>query len=173
MPFLNISYTIWDADQDASNIFIGFVSDVPISSEDAMTVAAGVWEIIKPLQNGTLRVMRFEISDYNPDADPADTLSDIEEAANFSFRTAQNGFSELGIPCFRENLFVNAGAGKEVDASQADVAAFISMMTTGYPLGGGNFLRHCDVHNDITTAYGSGKQAWRSHRKKRRKSWRT
>lgn len=58
--------------------------------------------------------------------------SDVEEGARFQFRTENNFFTHLRLPTFLESLIV-AGT-REVDLTDADVAAFVDAMVDGIDL---------------------------------------
>jgi hypothetical protein len=81
------------------------------------------------------------------DLDPAAILSDVQEKAKFFFRTSGGHRTHLSIPTFEETFFENAGAGKLVDRTDADVAILASILTEDTSNGG---INATDSHgNDI------------------------
>lgn len=156
MSLMHVEYTVRDADNDAApiNILFGYDTDILVSALPG--ILDGIWQTIKPLTTGRLSnvsVRLVTITQLDSFFDPsnvADVLADANEKA--LFKSGGGGFfNVLSIPCFKETLFVNGGAGKEVDISAPDVAAFISLLLDGYPLGGGHFLQQVSIGGQICT----------------------
>lgn len=172
MPILFVSFGIHDADQDRGGAGFEFVPDNPISSDDLLSVAEAVWQLVLPLMNGTRVSMNISTGVRIYSDPPAEDISDVQEAANFMFFDVDGNHSETGISCFREEFFLGSGAEKNVDLTAAPVLAFITAMTQGIDIGGGNTLRHVTEHGTVVNRLGHAQQAWRPRKKKRRAPWR-
>lgn len=171
--FIDIEFTVLDADNEQAKISLGFVSDVAVSSDDVPTLVATVWALIRPLTTGYLAGARWRQGAY-PAGDagtPADVLADVQEKAQFYWRADDPLIRSITyIPCFVESKLVNGGAGKEVDITDTDVVAFITGLTSGIPQDiSGHFLRHEGVGGELLTHFDKAKQSFigRLLRKKR------
>lgn len=167
MPILFVRFTIADADNDESWAGFEFVPDNPLSSDDLLAVAELVWTIVLPLTNGMRTFMDISTGVRIYSDTPAEIISDVQEAASFMFFDTEGNHSETGIPCFRENFFTGSGKDKTVDLTQAPVLAFVTAMTEGIDIGGGNTLRHVTMHETIVDRLGKATQSWRPRKKKR------
>lgn len=105
------------------------------------TVMKDGWDIIRPLITGLLKEALF-IFEANPEDlswtnNIVDVLSDIQEKAKFSWAVvnAPDSTFRLTLPTIHEAILTNSGAGKIVDITDSDVAAFIAYMETdGSPI---------------------------------------
>lgn len=91
--------------------------------------------------------------------------SDVEEGARFQFRTANGFFSGLRLPTFDEAAII-AGT-KNVDLTDADVAAFVTAMVSGLDTsgaGGSGVIVPVDKRNEDLTALEFAKEQFLSSR---------
>jgi len=164
MSYLNL--VIEDADGDKSNIAIdfsgGFTGDIDGLIENA-------WAIINPLVNGRLAgasvTLEADISGLVNAA--AAAISDVQEKAEFIFRDITTNFRKtITLPTFIETFFTSSGAGKEVDLTQSEVTAFVTMMTDGVDDGGGTpvEINPTTSHGEDLTALTAARQAWGKRR---------
>jgi len=159
-----VFYTIADADGDQS------VISIPVNFLDSLDGAALAfaveygWDIINPLLNGTLVnagiTIQMDIATFTNAA--AAAISDVQEKAEFIYRAVGGFLKRLSLPTFIETFFTSAGAGKEVDVTQAEVTAFNLLITDGFEeaLVSVNPLNPVTDHDEDITAYVEGHQAW-------------
>lgn len=131
MAAIFLFYTIQDGDGDKSTIEIPFPTSIATTNLSGLVAAVGA--LINPLINGGLVAagarLEFDLSGtWGP---TAALLSDVQEQAQFLFRTVGNYPKLLNLPTFIETLFTGGGADKTVDLADTDVAAFVDMMESG------------------------------------------
>lgn len=164
-----IFYTIADADGDTSVISIPVLfSDTLEGASLAFAVGYG-WDIINPLINGTLInagiTIQVDIADFTNAA--AATISDVQEKAEFVYRSVGNFIKRISLPTFIETFFTGSGSGKEVDVTQSAVTAFNTLITDGFEeamVSTDPLLPATDHGEDITT-FVKGHQAWGKNRR--------
>lgn len=168
MAVATIFYTMEDADGDKSRIEIPvLVADLLDADIDFVVGAA--WDIINPLVNGHLVTAGFtieiDIAGFTNAA--AAVISDVQEKAEFVFRDVAGFIKRISLPTFIETFFTSAGAGKDVDTSQASVTAFNTMVTTGIPdaVVVVTPVPVVSLHGDDVTTFVSGHQAWGKNRR--------
>lgn len=148
MSVVKFTYTVMDKDGDKSPVF--FRANVPTNTTVSGlngTYAKPFWDVVTNLCFGTLEGVSINIEppwrDWNNLRSVAAVISDVEEKALFTFGTPLGNLVHMQIPTFYENYFTNSGAGKIVDLSNADILAFIALMTEGVGSGG---LDAVDLH---------------------------
>jgi hypothetical protein len=94
----------------------------------------------------------------------AAVLSDVQEKADFSFRSILGFPLHINIPTFIETLFTSAGAGDVVDTANSAVAAFIAMMTTGVTVGL-NVIEPINAHGEDIDTFVEGTENWGKRRR--------
>lgn len=130
-----IVLTIADADGDKATVSVNcLIPDDTVAADISDFFPFSLWLALHPLVNGELIEAHTEvISDISLWANhsPPATISDIQEQAEFTFRTALSApfRTVLRIPTFVETLFTGSGAGKVVDTTNVDVIAFTTVMT--------------------------------------------
>lgn len=159
-----VFYTIADADGEQS------VISIPVNFLDTLDGAALAfaveygWDIINPLLNGTLVnagiTIQMDIGTFTNAA--AAAISDVQEKAEFIYRAVGGFIKRISLPAFIETFFTSAGAGKEVDVTQAEVTAFNLLITTGFEeaLVSVNPLNPVTDHNEDITTFVEGHQSW-------------
>jgi len=164
-----IFYTIADGDNDLSVISIP-VSFASIIDGDGMAFAVEYgWDIINPLLNGTLVkagiTVEVEIAGFTNVA--AAVISDVQEKAEFVFNAVGGFIKRISLPTFIETFFTGAGAGKEVDITQAAVTAFNTLITDGFEeaLVSTDPLTPITDHGEDITSFLEGHQAWGRNRR--------
>lgn len=159
-----IFFTIKDGDGDPSRIEL-FVDPTLITVADIPAILEAVWDLVNPLINGTLATagITFEadISGFTNAA--AAAISDVQEKAEFVFRSAAQFIKRISLPTFVETFFTNSGAGKVVDTSQAAVTNFTTMITDGVDVGL-NTIEFQTSHGEDLETFESGFQAWGKNR---------
>lgn len=164
-----IFYTIADADGDQSviSIPIAFLSTLD-GDAFAFAVEYG-WDIINPLLNGTLVnagiTIEIEIDGFTNAA--AAAIADVQEKAEFVFHAVGGYLKRISLPTFIETFFTGAGAGKEVDVTQASVTAFNTLITSGFheALVSTEPLTPTTEHGEDIDAFVVGHQAWGRNRR--------
>lgn len=162
-----VTFSIEDADEDDAHIVLPFQPDVPVSSADVDDIVLSLWEIVRPLLNGRLKEAKWEqhIDISGVSSNTADVLSDVQEMANFQFKTTDSKTYKV-IPTFRESFFLNGGASDKIDTSAAAVVAFVQLMTDGFALGGGNYLRPVSDAGKRVTRLIKATEWWGKRRKR-------
>lgn len=163
MP-VTIFFTIEDADADKSRI------EIPVDATDPLAniqlVVETAWDVVQPLINGSLLTAGFTVeADITAFTNPvAAIISDVQEGAEFAFRTAGGFLKKITLPTFIETFFTGAGSGKEVDTTLPEVAAFSAMMTGGI-VNGAVTVNPVDSRDDDLAAYVSGVQKFGKNRR--------
>jgi hypothetical protein len=165
----NIHYTIADADGDVSviNIPVEFLSTLD-GDAFAFAVKYG-WDIINPLLNGTLVsagiTVDIDIAAFTNVA--AAVIADVQEKAEFIFHAVGGFPKRISLPTFIETFFTGAGAGKEVDVTQAAVTAFNTLIVDGFheALVSTEPLLPVTDHGEDIDAFVVGHQAWGRNRR--------
>lgn len=164
-----IFYTIEDADGDQS------VISIPVAFLDTidgagLAYAIGYgWPIINALISGHLVnagiTIQVDISGFTNAA--ADVLSDVQEKAEFVYRSVGNFIKRISLPTFTETFFTGSGAGKEVDVTQSAVTAFNTLITGGFheALASVNPLTPTTDHGEDIVTFIKGHQAWGKNRR--------
>jgi len=159
-------YTVADADGDASTVTIP-IDDTNLTLANAAQVVSSGWSAINALINGQLLTAGFtveaDISGFINAA--ADVLSDVQEKAEFVFRTANGFVKRIGLPCFDETMFTGGGSGKEVDTAQSAVATFITRITDGLPnvvvpAAPADYCQPSSAHGEDIDTFVEGHQMW-------------
>lgn len=154
-----ISITVLDGDGDKS----AFRTYVNVEDGDTVTSLTEdfvhpLWDTLLNFLTGQFVSASIEIipdtSEWqNTNAPQAD--SDIEEKAKFTFLTATRHKVILSFPTMWEGYFINDGAGKVLDPTQADVIAFGALMTNAVVDGG---INATDSHGDDISIFLGGSQ---------------
>ncbi len=137
-----ISLTVADANDTKSVITVYTSDDVGATVADLLADYVTVlWDAIRPLISGVLVdasvAVKMDISGLANNT--PSVLSDVEEKAIFTMRPCGGlRASKLSLPTIKESVFVNSGAGEEVDLTNADVIAFFAVMESGVVDGGIN-----------------------------------
>lgn len=161
MP-ITLFYTITDGD-DQSTIEIPVPDGTPLAAVTALVPAAAA--LINPLINGGLLKAGFTVTVDVPTFGPvAALIADVQEKAEFVFRTAGGFVKRLNLPTFIETLFTGGGSGKEVDTTDPDVAAFIDFMTDGITVAA-SLVQPTDVRGDDIETLSAARQNWGKRRR--------
>lgn len=157
---LTLFFTIADADGDKSRVEFP-IEDTFVTLGNVGGIIEDVWDIINPLVNGHLVTAGFsfeaDISGFTNVA--AGALGDVQEKAEFVFRTVEGFVKRLNIPAFVETLFGSSGGSKDVNLADTGVAAFVTMMTDGLPVGGDDVL-FTDTHGDALSTLEAARENW-------------
>ena len=163
MSTLNL--VIEDGDGDKSIIPIDFSGGF---TGDILGLLENAWAIVNPLVTGRLAgasvTLEADISGFVNAA--ASALSDVQEKATFVFRSVEGYLKTISIPTVLETIFTGSGAGKTVDLTNTDVAAFVTMMTDGVDDGGGTpvEINPTTSHGEDIAAVVRGHQSWGKNR---------
>jgi hypothetical protein len=125
-------FVLQDADNDPSRVEIEIPSST--SATNALALVPVVGELIHDIVNGGLVKAGITIevdtgvafAGWGP---VATLIADIQEKAEFSFRTVQGNLKKINLPTFLEDLFIPQT--KEVDTSDPAIAAFVTAMEDG------------------------------------------
>lgn len=166
MPFVLI-YSIKDEKGKRSTTEVNLPESTAFA--DVVLFAGAMAQIIEPLISGSIERVGIAFilalsSITGLKATPA-ANSDIEEGARFGFKTLGNFTTALRIPTFRED-FVTVGT-REVDTTDADVAAFVTAMRTGINLtglGGSGTVAPVDKREEDIVTLDSAKEQFVSSR---------
>jgi len=149
MAVYDVVYEIQDADGDQASfqVHVGTGLTLTQYTEGIRALAA----LIDPLVGGIISLASFvtgvDISALT--SNTATATSDVEEVGAFKFSSAAGFPVVVNIPGLDE-LQVAAGSD-ELDQAHPDIAAFITMMTSGIAVTGGTIIP-CDIaESDIVT----------------------
>lgn len=172
MAGLALFYTMADADGEEGGSRVTIPIDpTNFTFANAAGVIENAWDILNPLMNGTLLSAGFsyevDIGTFTNAA--AATIADVQEKAEFAFRSVEGLIKRLSLPTFIETFLLGGGSQKNVDLSATEVAAFTTMMTssTGIPNPDDvdNPVRPVDIHGDFLTTTKSAHQSWGRNRR--------
>jgi len=135
-----ISLVLSDSDADTATVSV-FVSvgtgdTVESLSDDYAHVW---WDVVRPLVNGVLSGVIISLQpDFSSwDNNTFAVISDVEEKARFSLAVCgQNRPVRLTLPTAIESIFETSGAGKFVDVTNVNYAAFVAVVENGIVDGG-------------------------------------
>lgn len=148
---IDINFSITDGKGKVSRFTINVGGGTSVTN--ALAFAEGIWGFINPMLNGGNVSATISIPVPNVTSVAPISTSDVEEGAQFVFNTALGFLKRLRLPTFLESL-VSPGSAA-VDTAQADVAAFITAMQSGFdttPFGGTGVIAPTDYRSeDLTT----------------------
>lgn len=162
MP-ITLFYVVTDGN-DTSRIEI----DIPTATTLANTLSAvGAFAaLINPLVQGGLLSAGFTV-----ETDVSGTwgvvhqlLADVQEKAEFVFRTAGGFIKRLNLPTVNEAIFAGGGNSPQVDTSDEDVAAFITAMTDGVTVNA-TVVAPVDSRGDDIASLSDARENWGKRRK--------
>lgn len=168
---VTLFYTITDADGDASTVTIP-IDDTNFTLANSAQVISQGWSAINALISGHLLTAGYtvevDITGFINDA--ADVLSDVQEKAEFVFRSVNGFIKRISLPTVLETMFVGGGSGKEVDTAQTAVATFITRMTDGLanvpiPAVPADYCQPSTSHGEDLDTFVEGHQAWGRNRR--------
>lgn len=163
MPNVEIFFTIQDAKGDKSRMTIPAVID---TLDDAQYAIEEMGALIDPLVNGGFVSAGVTlIGDVSGLGTSPAAVSDVQEGARFVFQTADPYYKSLRLPTFDEAYLI-AGS-PDVDTTDADVSAFVTMMTTGINLtaaGGTGSVAPSDYRFEDLVGLTSAKEDWGKNR---------
>ena len=140
MPIVQLSLTIEDSDSDTSTVSVfinaGVGDDITSLTNDYALV---LWDAIRPIVNCVLVAVNIGIKpDFSAwTNNTAVIISDVQEKAVFRLRPCGGERPiKLSIPTILESVFENSGMGELVDATNADIQAFYSVIENGVVDGG-------------------------------------
>lgn len=122
-------------DTSPVSVYIGDSGTGGIEDEDSFrdVYLKPLWDTIRPIVNGVLvgarAAVEYDVSTWLNNT--FDVISDIEEKAVFVFVPCNSKARvvRLSLPTIKEEIFINDGAGKFVDLTNSDVAAYVHIMT--------------------------------------------
>lgn len=155
----DIVFVIQDGKGSKSTVTVPLPAATALA--DAVAFAQTIWPLIDPLITGGNVVARVSqvvsgITSNNPLGG-----SDIQEKAKFIFQSLSPFTKALSLPTFLETKMVPGS--DVVDASDADVAAFITGMVSGLDTtgnGGSGVIQPCDIRDEDLSAFLTAVEAW-------------
>jgi hypothetical protein len=157
MPFF-MWFVVEDAKGDKSTVEIPIPSTVALAGLAPAVV--GMADLISDMMTGQILragvTLDVDISSLGLPA-IAGALSDVQEKAAFIFRTVGGYLKRVTLPTIDEGIF--AAGSREVDLTNASVAAFVTAMEDGY-LAGGEDIDPCDYRGDDIDALTDAREAW-------------
>lgn len=160
---IEVYYTVQDGDGDKSTITIPIPSTTNLL--DVPLFVQSMEPLLDALTNGGLVSAGFTVEiDLASSWPPfAAAISDVQEKAQFAFRTLGGWLKRIQIPTVLESIFGNGGASDQVDLANADVMAFVAAMENGIDLtgiGGSGTVQPCDSREDDLTTLEYAVEAW-------------
>lgn len=160
-----IYFTIRDDKGDKSTIEIPFPDATAVTDLPLLVDAVG--QLLDPLISGGLAGAGFRVeATVTGFPSAAGALSDIQEKAEFAFRTVTNFVKRLNIPSFIETFFLPGT--REVDTTDADIAAFVTALEDGVDVsgaGGSGIVQPCDIRGDDLDTLEYAIENWGKRRK--------
>ena len=165
VPF-QFFYNVSDADGDTSRVTID-VDPTGMTLAQIAGVAQNGWDLINPLVTGHLESvgLTIDIDTTGFTNAVANVLSDVQEGAEFLWKSATGFIKRMTLPTFDETLFTSAGAGKQVDTSDANVLAFEAGMLAGLTPDAVNFFDVVTSHGEDIATLNKGVQKFGANRK--------
>ena len=153
-------YSIQDGKGETSTTEINLPGNLVLLSAQEAAGALGV--LIQAMIGGVItRVsLQYAVTYDNGGISPAQ-FSDVEEGARFQFRTQGGFYTALRIPTFDESRITSGG--KNVDMTNADVAAFVDAMVDGVNVSLG-LVQPCDKRGDNIAALSFAREQFLSSR---------
>lgn len=143
-----VFFSIRDGKGDISTIEIPFPDATVVTDLPLLVAALG--DLIDPLLSGGLAGAGFRVDvDVPGFSAVAGTLADVQEKAEFAWRVGTKWLKRLNLPTFIETFFLPGT--KEVDTTDADIAAFVTAMETGIDVAGGGgsgVVQPCDTRGE-------------------------
>lgn len=165
VPF-QFFYNISDADGDTSRVTID-VDPTGMTLAQIPGVAQYAWDLMNPLLNGHLEsvgvTVNVDVSGFTNAV--ANVISDVQEGAEFLWKSADNFIKRMTLPTFDEQFFSSGGAGKEVDTTDANVVAFQTGILAGLTPDSVNFFDVVTSHGEDITTLTKGVQKFGANRK--------
>ena len=149
MPKVLVTLFIRDGDNDVGKVHAYIAYDTAVHFGDlSPDYVEPLWDAVRPLITGQLIratvIVDVDVDDYTNNAYSA--ISDVQEKAVFVFLPCLSTKPVLvTLPTVKETIFTLAGAGKEVDLTNADVTIFTVLMTEALGSGGINAKDSHDV----------------------------
>lgn len=160
---IEVFYTVQDADGDKSTITIPVPSATPLL--DLPLFVQQMEPLLDALTNGGLVSAGFTVEVDLSAAWPAAAavIADVQEKAQFAFRTLGGFVKRISIPTILESVFGGGGASDQVDTTNPDVMAFVAAMENGIDLtgiGGSGTVQPCDSRDDDLVSMEYAVEAW-------------
>lgn len=162
----SIIYTIRDEKAVESTTSVNLPESTAFT--DVALFAAELAKIIDPIITGAIiRIgVAFQVTLPGGLASTPAANTDVEEGARFQWRTVNNYMASNRLPTFDEQ-FIQAGT-REVDQTDANVAAFVNAILTGINLtgvGGSGTIQPSDYRGEDITAIDTAREMFQSSRK--------
>lgn len=156
---VNVVFSVQDGKGQISPITINLPTSV--SATDAVAFAKTAWPLVDALIQGGNVVGRvsFEVAGLTS-GNPVGG-ADVQEIGRFIFKTVNNFTKSLGLPTFLESKILPGT--DQIDTSDADVAAFVTMMTDGIDTtanGGSGVISPSDYRDEDLDSLVGAIEAW-------------
>lgn len=159
-------YTIQDSKGQTSTVEIPFLyTSLTAVTVTILNAAIAAWgELIDPLVNGGLKSAGVKIEvDIATFGATAALVADVQEKAEFIFRTDGGWIKRLNLPTFIEDFFFPGTSN--VDTTDTDVAAFITAMEDGITVSAVDF-EPTDTRGDDITEVVTATENWGKRRRR-------
>lgn len=163
MPNVELFFTIKDNKGDKSRVTFPAVID---TLDDAQYAIDALGALIDPLiVGGFVNAGITLVGDVSGLTTAAGATSDVQEGARFVFSTAEGYLKSARLPTFDEAFIISGSPN--VDTVDADVAAFVTAITSGLSLvgaGGAGSINFSDYRFVDLTTLESAKEDWGRNR---------
>jgi len=164
VPF-QFFYNISDADGDTSRMTLD-VDPTAMTLAQIPGIAEYAWDLINPLITGHLEsvgvTVDVDVSGFTNAV--ASVVADVQEGAEFLFKSADSFIKRLTLPTFDETKLTSGGAGSDVDTSDAAVLAFEAGMLAGLTPDSVNFFNVQTSHGEDLTSLNKAVQKFGKNR---------
>lgn len=164
IPF-QLFYNISDADGETSRTTLD-IDPTNMTLADIPGIAQNGWDIINPLITGHLESVGMTI---NVDTSGftnavASVLADVQEGAEFLWKSANGFIKTFTLPTFDEAKFTSSGAGSDVNTADAAVLAFEAQILAGLTPNAVDFFPVTTSHGEDLTTLTKGVQKFGASR---------
>lgn len=164
VPF-QFFYNISDADGDTSRMTLD-VDPTAMTLAQIPGIAEYAWDLINPLITGHLEsvgvTVDVDVSGFTNAV--SSVLADVQEGAEFLFKSADSFIKRLTLPTFDETKLTSGGAGSDVNISDAAVIAFEAGMLAGLTPDAVNFFDVQTSHGEDLTSLNKAVQKFGKNR---------
>jgi len=164
VPF-QFFYNVADADGDTSRMTLD-VDPTNMTLSQIPGLAEYGWDLINPLITGHLEsvgvTVNVDVSGFTNAV--ASVISDVQEGAEFLFKSADSFIKRLTLPTFDETKLTSGGAGSDVDTSDAAVLVFEAGMLAGLTEDLVNFFPLTTSHGEDLATLNKGVQKFGKNR---------
>lgn len=158
---VDVTFTVKDNKGDTSRFTINLPSSTSVT--DAIAFGKTAFPLVQAIMNGAVTDVKVHVPVTGLSLSSAGLTSDVQEVGQFVFNAVGGFLKRIGIPGLSETKVLASSA--QIDTSDTDVAAFITMMTSGVDVsanGGSGTIQPSDYRDADLTSLDSAVETFRS-----------